>query len=105
MSHRKNRVWLGATRIASLILLTLAIAATGATTSWGYMPPPVQAPNVLPSELPGEEQYVAGQGEVHEEPDTGWPSERLPNADRETNWFDRAYAQVLRFALFVAGAK
>jgi hypothetical protein len=57
MTHRKNRVWLGATRIASLILLTLAIAASGATTSWGYMPPPVQAPNVAPDSFPEDDRY------------------------------------------------
>jgi len=60
MFHRANRVWSGATRIAVCTFLFMVLFAGTASQSYGYMPPPIPQPHIVPDEYPGEEQYLTG---------------------------------------------
>lgn len=77
MSYRKHRVWLGATRATLVLLASLALVFASATESGAYMPPPIKAPNILPDEYPGEEQYLAENGD---------PQIELSTAERQTSF-------------------
>ncbi|MCB9466042.1 MAG: hypothetical protein H6682_20280 [Candidatus Eisenbacteria bacterium] len=59
MSNRRNRIWSGATRSVVLFFLIFGTLTIFSARADAYMPPPVQAPELIPDELPWEDQQIA----------------------------------------------